>query len=118
MIQPCCPPSKTLAPLRDVARLFGDDFATPIDEARAGTWTAPSSHRSDCTSCWFRREFEPYLPKLAEVRPLVEREFLNERRKAELQALYDRLSKKYAITLEKSVAAPTASAVPAGSAAR
>jgi hypothetical protein len=31
----------------------------------------------------------------------VERQFLAERRRAELQALYERLSKKYVITMEK-----------------
>jgi hypothetical protein len=39
-------------------------------------------------------------PMLATVRPLVEREFLAERRKAQLDALYERLLQKYTVSIE------------------
>jgi hypothetical protein len=39
-------------------------------------------------------------PTLAEIRPLVERDFLAERRKAQLAALYERLLQKYTVTTE------------------
>ena len=108
------PAEQSLAPLRDVARLFGDDFANQLTKIEPGQWTGPVESSFGLHLVLVQKKVEPYLPKLAEVRPLVEREYLNDRRKAELQALYDRLSKKYSITLEKLVAAATASAVPAG----
>ena len=40
------------------------------------------------------------LLSLAEVRPLVERELLAERRRTQLQALYERLLAKYTVTIE------------------
>ena len=42
----------------------------------------------------------PEPPVLADVRPLVEREFLAERRKAQLEALYERLLRKYTVSIE------------------
>jgi parvulin-like peptidyl-prolyl cis-trans isomerase-like protein len=112
------PAEQELTTLRDVARSFGDDFANQLTKIEPGIWTGPVESSFGLHLVLVQKRVEPYVPKLADVRPLVEREFLAERRKAELQALYDRLSKKYTITMEKSVAVPTASAVPAGSAAR
>jgi hypothetical protein len=40
------------------------------------------------------------VPPLAEIRPLVEREVREERRQAQLQALYERLLRKYTVTIE------------------
>ena len=40
-------------------------------------------------------------PALADVRPLVERELLAERRKKEIDGLYERLLQKYEVTIEK-----------------
>jgi uncharacterized coiled-coil protein SlyX len=39
-------------------------------------------------------------PALADVRPLVERELLAERRRTQLQALYERLLQRYTVTIE------------------
>ena len=52
----------------------------------------------------------PSRPTLAEVRPLVERELVAERRRTQLQALYDRLLQKYTVKIEMPApekAAPT-----------
>jgi hypothetical protein len=39
-------------------------------------------------------------PALAEVRPLVERDFMAQRRKEQLDALYERLLQKYTVASE------------------
>ncbi len=56
-----------------------------------------------------RRDAAP--GELAAVRPLVEREVLAERRKAELQALYERLLAKYSVGIDLPVA-PVAPVAP------
>ena len=41
------------------------------------------------------------MPGLAEIRPLVEREFLAKRRKRELEAMYERLLERYHVTMQE-----------------
>jgi len=48
-----------------------------------------------------RDRIDGHLPSLAEVRPLVEREFLNDRRTRELNAMYDRLLERYRVIVER-----------------
>jgi PPIC-type PPIASE domain len=112
------PADQELAPLREVARTFGEDFAQQLAKLELGKWTGPIESSFGLHIVLVEKRVEPYLPKLAEVRPLVEREYLNDRRKAELQALYDRLSKKYTITMEKSPASQAANTVGGGSTSR
>jgi len=40
------------------------------------------------------------LPALGDVRPLVEREFLADRRKRELDAMYERMLERYRVLVE------------------
>jgi PPIC-type PPIASE domain len=112
------PAEQELAPLRDVARTFGDDFAKQVAQLEPGQWSGPIESSFGLHLVLVQKKVEPYLPKLADVRPLVEREYLNHRRKAELQALYDRLSKKYTITMEKSPASQGANTVGGGGTSR
>ena len=56
----------------------------------------------------------PPPPTLADVRPLVEREFLAERRKQQLQALYERLLTKYTVVIEMPGEQPQAAPPAAG----
>ena len=112
------PVDQPLAPLRDVAASFGDDFAQQVASLEPGQWSGPIESSFGLHLVLVEKRVEPYLPKLADVRPMVEREYLNQRRKAELQALYDRLSKKYVITMEKLPAAQPASAVAGGNISR
>ena len=67
---------------------------------RRGCGPAPSRPLTVCTWCWCSSAWTPTTPALADVRPLVEREVADERRKTELQAFYERLLAKYALTIE------------------
>ncbi len=109
------PADQPLVPLREVARSFGDDFAQQLIKIEPGQWAGPVESSFGLHLVLVENEIVPTQPALADVRPLVEREFLNERRKAELQSLYERLSKKYAITIDKSEAAQVQSAALSGS---
>jgi hypothetical protein len=112
------PPELPLGPLRDVARAFGPDFAEAVMKIVPGQWTGPVESSFGLHLVLVRERVAGGKPDLAAVRPLVEREVQSERRKAELQAVYDRLLAKYAVTVEKPGAAPVKSGMSGGSAAK
>jgi hypothetical protein len=103
------PSEQQLGPLSDVSRVFGDDFARQITQIEPGKWTGPVESSFGLHIVLVQNKVEPFLPKLADVRPRAEREYLSDRRRAQLQGLYDRLSKKYIITMENSAATPPGS---------
>ena len=94
------PTEMPLGPLSEVARSFGGEFAQRIDALEPGAWTGPIASPYGLHLVLVAERLVPAPPALADVRPLVEREFLSERRKAQLQALYERLLKKYTVSIE------------------
>jgi len=108
-----------LGPLSEVTRAFGTAFATRIDGLQPGQWTGPVESPYGLHLVLVRERVAPRSPALADVRPIVEREVLAERRRTQLQSLYERLLKKYTVTIEMPKnAAPQASAVPTEGGAR
>jgi len=89
-----------LGPLSEVVRAFGTEFAARIDAIEPGQWTGPVESPYGLHLVLVVERRAPARPALADIRPLVERELLAERRKAQLQALYERLLKKYVVTIE------------------
>jgi len=85
----------------DVARLFGDRFADAVLEIEPGRWTGPIESGYGLHLVLVRDRVEGRLPSLDEVRPIVEREFLNDRRTRELDAMYDRLLGRYRVIVER-----------------
>lgn len=86
--------------LREVSAVFGDDFARRLADAPAGEWTGPLASSYGLHLVLVRERVEPEAPSLSAVRPLVTREILAERRKKELERLYERLLAKYDVTVE------------------
>jgi len=109
------PAEQPLEPLRDVARTFGKDFAEDLTKIEPGQWTGPVESSFGLHLVLVRERVDGAMPELAEIRPLVEREVLAERRKAELQALYERLLAKYTVEIGKRKAAPAGAAGAGGS---
>ena len=66
-----------------------------------GQWTGPVESPYGLHLVLVRERVAGAAPALAEIRPQVEREVLAERRKKELDALYERLLQKYTVTIEK-----------------
>jgi hypothetical protein len=95
------PAEQPLEPLREASRTFGEDFAQDLVKIEPGQWAGPVESSFGLHLVLVREHKEGAVPQLSEIRPLVEREVQAERRKADLQALYDRLLAKYAITVEK-----------------
>jgi hypothetical protein len=110
------PSELPLGPLSEVARAFGTDFAARIDAVEPGQWTGPLESPFGLHLVLVAERIPPSTPALAEVRPLVEREFSAERRRAQLEALYGRLLEKYTVTIEMPEEAPAAATPAAGGA--
>ena len=106
-----------LGPLSDVARTFGSEFAAKVDGVTPGKWAGPLESAYGLHLVLVSERVAAARPALAEVRPLVEREFLAERRRLELQALYERLLEKYTIEIEmpKEAGTKAAASTPASS---
>jgi hypothetical protein len=104
-------------PLAEVARSFGRDFAARIDALEPGRWTGPIESPYGLHLVLVEERIASSRPALAEVRPLVERELLVERRRAQLDALYERLLAKYTVTVDMPAAEKAAPAPAAGASA-
>ncbi len=95
------PAEQPLLPLREVTRSFGSDFAQQIVKLDPGRWSGPVESPFGLHLVLVRERKAPEPPELASIRAQVEREVLAERRKTELDALYERLLQKYTVTIEK-----------------
>ena len=94
------PPELPLGSLSEVSRAFGSEFAAKVDALAPGQWSGPIESPYGLHLVLLTERVAATRPALADVRPLVEREYLAERRKAQLQALYERLLQKYTVTIE------------------
>jgi PPIC-type PPIASE domain len=84
-----------------IAREFGEEFAEAVSALAPGQWHGPIASGYGIHLVLVRERVESRLPPLAEVRPFVEREFTNERRTRELNAMYERLLERYRVVIEK-----------------
>jgi parvulin-like peptidyl-prolyl isomerase len=94
------PSELPLGPLSEVARAFGQDFAARIDALAPGQWTGPVESPYGLHLVLVPEKVPAARPALEAVRPLVERELLAERRRTQLAALYERLLRRYSVTIE------------------
>ena len=93
------------SPRSDVARQFGEEFADAILKVEPGRWTGPIRSGYGLHLVFVRERKDGRSPALADVRPLVEREFLSDRRKRRLDAMYEQLLARYRVTVEPRAAA-------------
>ena len=94
------PSEQPLGPLRDVSRIFGEDFAKRLIGIEPGQWTGPVESSYGLHLVLVRKRVAAATPDIATIRPMVEREVLAERRKKSLNGLYERLLGKYTVTIE------------------
>jgi hypothetical protein len=95
------PAEQPLLPLREVTRSFGEAFAQDLLKVEPGRWAGPVESPYGLHLVIVRERVAAALPALGEIRPMVEREVAAERRKAELDGLYERLLEKYTVAIEK-----------------
>jgi hypothetical protein len=84
----------------DVARQFGEEFADAIVLLDLGRWHGPIRSGYGLHIVLVRERQEGHTPALADVRPMVERELLADRRARELNAMYERLLDRYRVRIE------------------
>ena len=99
-----------LGPIREVSSIFGDGFARAVEALPPGQWAGPVRSGYGLHLVLVRQRVSGREPDLAAVRSQVEREVIAERRRQALDALYQRLLARYAVTIER----PPAPAAPAG----
>ena len=102
------PAEAPLESVREVANAFGHEFAEALTKLPTGQWSGPVESSFGLHLVLVRERRDAAAAELAAVRPLVEREVLAERRKAELQALYERLLAKYSVRIESPGPQPAA----------
>lgn len=94
------PSQQTLTPLFDTANSFGDNFANSLMNAEAGQWVGPMESPFGLHLVFVSKKIPAAQQPLANIRPEVQREVLLERKKNELQNLYQRLLEKYTVKIE------------------
>jgi parvulin-like peptidyl-prolyl isomerase len=95
------PAERPLEPMGEVARSFGREFAEELLKAEPGQWTGPLESAYGLHLVFVREKVDGNLPQLGEIRPIVEREFLAERRKRELNKMYEQMLRSYRVTVEQ-----------------
>jgi PPIC-type PPIASE domain len=89
----------------EIARLFGDAFATRLQDIEPGHWAGPIESGYGLHLVFVRERVDGRLPVLAEVREAVQREWLTARRKAMNEQFYQRLRAQYIVVVEQPKAA-------------
>lgn len=94
------PAMQPLAPLSETTRTFGEAFAKQVVALPVREWSGPVESSFGLHLVLVEKKEEAAPPPLEEIRPQVEREVLQERKKAELNQLYESLLKKYTVSIE------------------
>jgi hypothetical protein len=95
----------------DVARQFGEEFADAVVLLEPGRWHGPIRSGYGLHIVLVRDRQPGRTPALADVRPMVERELLADRRARELGAMYERLLDRYRVRIEPRSVQQSATAV-------
>jgi hypothetical protein len=86
---------------RDIANLFGTQFASAIVELEPGAWQGPITSGYGVHLVIVDERRDGRLPALDDVRDAVRREWENARRQKMIEQFYGKLLEKYEIVLEK-----------------
>jgi PPIC-type PPIASE domain len=100
----------------EIARLFGDAFATQLQHLELGRWAGPLESAYGLHLVFVHERTDGRLPILDEVRQAVQREWLTARRKEANEQFYQHLRARYTVVVEQPQAA--GDHVPTSAAAR
>ena len=89
-----------LASPSEIARTFGGEFADELSRMPPGGWVGPVYSGLGVHVVRVTDREEGRLPELAEVRPIVEREWLAKRRQELKDLSYERLREGYEVIVE------------------
>ena len=94
------PPGMEQARASEVARTFGEEFAAALLKIEPGRWAGPVRSGYGLHVVIVDAIEPGRTPALAEARALVERDFMADRRKRSLEALYAGLLERYEVRIE------------------
>lgn len=90
----------SLATQSEIARSFGERFAQDVVKLIPGDWTGPVYSAYGGHLLKVSERVEARQPELAEIRAVVEREYLVQRRKEQKNLAYQTLREGYQVTIE------------------
>jgi PPIC-type PPIASE domain len=93
------PTSMALSPLSNIARNFGDAFATNLTDLPEEEWAGPIKSPYGLHLVRITKRLNGYDPKLAEIRAAVEQEWRTQEREKFQEQAYDDLLAKYEVVL-------------------
>jgi hypothetical protein len=95
------PPEFSLSSRSEIARLFGDAFATQLQQLVPDHWAGPFESAYGLHLVCVRERVDGRMPALAEVREAVQRAWFAARRKAVQEQFYQRLRARYTVVVEQ-----------------
>ena len=94
------PADYSLATPTDIARAFGERFAEDLIKLEPGDWVVPIYSGYGAHVVKVSKRIEASQPVLADIREMVEREYLVEKRKEQKERAFQRLRENYQVTIE------------------
>ena len=110
------PADVALATRTDLSHQFGHEFADAVVELAAGRWKGPVRSGYGLHLVLVRERQDGRVPALAEVRPQVERDFTADRRRRQLESMYEGLLGRYRVVVDTRTGESMAAATPPGAA--
>ena len=98
------PEQLTEAATSDIERQFGVEFAHGLAALPVGSWQGPITSGFGVHLVQIQARGEVHTPKLADVRTEAERDWLHDRSQKSQEAFYQRLRKRYTVTIERDAA--------------
>jgi parvulin-like peptidyl-prolyl isomerase len=88
------------ASARTIDGTFGTDFSQNLDELEAGQWTGPVESGYGAHLVLLQERVPGFVPELADIRPIVEREWANKKRTETRQTINEKLLADYDVVIE------------------
>jgi parvulin-like peptidyl-prolyl isomerase len=98
------PASMEAASPQAISNAFGEEFARQIDEAPVGQWSGPIESGFGLHLVKVDERVAASAPSLAEIRPIVLREWQSEQRRALNESFLETLRSKYEVRVEGAAA--------------
>ena len=88
------------SPRSSIARQFGEEFADELLEIEPGRWAGPVRSGYGLHLVWVHARDKGRMPALDEVRPQVERDLTQARRRERIDKTYEEMLSRYTVIVE------------------